>query len=90
MPKPRKLIQPSFGARKIFVIAGNEEDAMARAQAWQAARPHRAARSTLPSTRSPVIAMMSGASALVRRDDVLHERAPDRWADVQSVNLSDA
>ena len=35
MPKRAKLVQPRFGAREIFVIAGNEEDAVARAQVGQ-------------------------------------------------------
>ena len=61
----RQMRQPLVDAGVVLVVAGDEEDAVARAQRRRAARPESRSSSTLPSTRSPVMATTSGASALV-------------------------
>ena len=87
--KPLKLVQPCVSARKILVIAGNEENAVARAQfgKWRdrIAQHADAAVDEIAGDRDDV-----GRERVGAVDDVLHDFAPDRRADVQIGDLGDA
>ena len=86
--EPLKLAQPRVGARKVLVIAGNEEDAVARAQfgEWRdrVAQHADAAVDEIAGDRDDV-----GRERVGAVDDVLDDVAPDRRADVEIGDLGD-
>lgn len=60
-PEAAQFVDPGMGARVVLVVAGHHEGAVARAQPGQR-RDVLAQFGTLPSTRSPVIAIASAPS----------------------------